>query len=134
MLYCKLKSRHGAILLEVLLAIVILALGLTGILQAMMTQTRAASVALDYFQAANALDGALAQKFLESEPQVFVEEKTSCASFDKQAQCIVQETGEMLSSFPEMTIKRIEGEIAWPSGKNSRSLTAAFYLPKVKEQ
>ncbi len=126
------KQAQGAILLEALVAVVILTVGLTFVLQAMMQHLRAARVAQEYSLAAQQLDNSLT-------PQILVSLNTNkkpsyiCAVSDDKFHCEVKTASALASPDKDINFQPVSFNLSWPSGKGDRSLNIPYYTARVQE-
>ncbi len=123
----------GAVLLEVLLAVAILAAGLTAVLQAMMAHARAASAASEYVQAVHALGQRMTPEVMARSVNDARDDQGPCLSDSDKFQCSMTLMGTVPSPHPQIVFQDFQTQVLWVSGKTDRSFKAAVYLPKVME-
>ena len=127
------RSVNGLALLEVLLAVLILAVGLTAVLQAMMAHARAASEASEYVQAVHALDQRMMPTLMSQTSFDAAEEQGPCGSGSEKFQCSMTSNGTVPSPHPQITFQNISARVHWASGNSEKGFQAAVYLPKVTQ-
>lgn len=131
MRYCRNRNQKGAILLEALLAVVILATALTAILQAMMSGLRSTIAAVDYMRAANILDQLMVEKFVAGSGNLKSVDPVQLESpYDRYRYFVnvsdVEDT--------DLKLRSVECSVEWPAGKGNRTLTAALLVPGAVKQ
>lgn len=124
---------RGAVLLEVLLAVSILAVGLSAVLQAMMAHANAASAAAEYVQALHALDLKITPKVMRQGGNDAVDEQGPCAEGSEKFQCSMTLADTMPSPHPQVMFQKIDVKVFWASGETTRNFKVTAYLPKVSE-
>ena len=130
----KYSSSRGAVLLEVLLAVAILAVGLTAVLQAMMAHANAASAAAEYVQAVHALDLWMTPKIFAQGGNDVMDEQGPCLDVLEKFQCSMTLAADILPSpHPQVMFQKIDMNVLWGSGKTTRNFKVTAYLPKVSE-
>lgn len=127
------RSLKGAVLMEVLLAVAILAVGLTAVLQSMMSHARAVSVASDYMQAVQALDQRMTPRIMGQTSADAIEEQGNCLPDSEKYRCSMTIAQTVPSPHPQVMFQRIQTEVLWSAGRTDRIFKAAFYFPKVIE-
>lgn len=126
--------QNGFVLMEVLLAVVILAIGLTAVLQAITAQARAASVAGQYVRAVLSLDGMMAPFFMGPASLPLSETEGACPLDIETYQCSLRIEETLPSPHPQVVFQFFEGQVTWSSGKDQRTLNVSFFNPKVLEK
>lgn len=130
MLCLKRSNSKGAVLLEVLLAVAILAAGLTVLIQSMSTHMRAIVLADQYARAALALDGFMGQIVMDNIPKTLPPDESPCPQINEPYQCSIALRETILPSpHPQVFFRIIDGNVHWRTGKNTRNLGIVFYSP-----
>jgi Tfp pilus assembly protein PilV len=129
MRFYKLANQEGVILLEVLLAVAILAFGLTAVIQAMMSGLRACTLASDYLRATSALDQKMIEKYIQkSTDKPSSEDGSLSAPFEHMTYAVdivpAREPG-----FDDMSFYQIKSTVYWQAGKGQRALSAGLLIP-----
>lgn len=124
------RNQSGAILLEALVATVILAVGLTAVLQAVMQHLRASVVAQEYYLAAQVLEdsmtGVLLAPSAGGKPAGL-----SCPAFkEKKYKCEVTNEGTRPSPDASVVFDHARLKLSWPSVKGERRIEVPLYLAK----
>lgn len=129
------RKDNGAVLIEVLLAVVILASSLTLIIRSLVMSLRATVYSRDYSQAVFLLDNKLGEivqrRFLEDSYQ---EEGGFPEPFEKYRYEITAQN--ILEEEPSGGVSEVNVLVSWESGKNERKISADTYLlhlPPVEE-
>lgn len=123
------KNKQGAILLEALLAVMILAVALTAIVQAMMSGLRAAVTSVEYLRAASLLESVMVEKFLAKAEGVKSQSRTAFEAPYDRYQYAVEMSDENDPLYKDLKLRRLECSVAWPAGKGTRTLAAALWMP-----
>lgn len=124
----------GFVLVEILLAVVILAIGLTAVLQSMTAQARAAGAVGQYVHTVLALDGMLAPFFMGPASLPLPETEIPCLPDTEAYQCSLRAALTLPSPHPQVVFQRIDGQVKWSSGKKQRTLNVWYFNPKVLEK
>lgn len=123
------KNQQGAILLEALLAVTILAVALTAIMQSMLSGLRAAVVSAEYLRAASLLDSVMTEKFLTRPDALTSRDEVEAKEPYERYKYSVRVSDENDPLFQDLNLKRLETSVVWPAGKGKRTLSAALILP-----
>lgn len=126
MRYCKNLNQKGAILLEALLAVVILATALTAVIQAMMSGLRSTVAAADYLRAANLLDQLMVENFLTDSSNLKPVEPAQLAAMYERYRYSVNVSDV---DDTDLKLRSVECSLEWPAGKGKRMLTAVLLAP-----
>lgn len=126
MQHCKRLNTQGAILLEALLSIVILAVALTAVMQAVMSGLRASVAGADYLSAVNILDHVMAEQFISA--SAVNEPVRLTAPYERYAFVThISKADEPV--YKDLTLRHVQCAVEWPVGQGTRTLTAAFLTP-----
>ena len=124
-------SARGALLLEALLVIVILAVCLTMIIESMVSGLRSAVLSRRYTQAALAADNALTRLSLGGDLDAGLIESGPCAAPFEDFGC------EILSSpraeEEALLLEDLALKVAWPAGRTDRVITVSTILSRQEE-
>ncbi len=123
------KNQQGAILLEALLAVTILAVALTAIMQSMLSGLRAAVVSAEYMRAASLLDSVMTEQFLTRPDALTSRDEVEAKEPYERYKYSVRVSDENDPFFQDLKLKRLETSVVWPAGKGKRTLSAALILP-----
>lgn len=123
------KNQQGAILLEALLAVTILAVALTAIMQSMLSGLRAAVVSAEYMRAASLLDSVMTEQFLTRPDALTSRDEVEAKEPYERYKYSVRVSDENDPLFQDLNLKRLETSVVWPAGKGKRTLSAALILP-----
>ncbi len=123
------KNQQGAILLEALLAVTILAVALTAIMQSMLSGLRAAVVSAEYMRAASLLDSVMTEQFLTRPDALTSRDEVEAKEPYERYKYSVRVSDENDPFFQDLNLKRLETSVVWPAGKGKRTLSAALILP-----
>lgn len=123
------KNQQGAILLEALLAVTILAVALTAIMQSMLSGLRAAVVSAEYLRAASLLDSVMTEQFLTRPDALTSRDEVEAKEPYERYKYSVRVSDENDPLFQDLNLKRLETSVVWPAGKGKRTLSAALLLP-----
>ncbi len=123
------KNQQGAILLEALLAVTILAVALTAIMQSMLSGLRAAVVSAEYLRAASLLDSVMTEQFLTRPDALTSRDEVEAKEPYERYKYSVRVSDENDPLFQDLNLKRLETSVVWPAGKGKRTLSAALILP-----
>ena len=123
------KNKRGAILLEALLAVTILAVALTAIMQCMLSGLRAAVVSAEYLRAASLLDSVMTEQFLTKPDSLASRDDVEAKEPYERYKYSVRVSDENDPLFQDLKLKRLETSVVWPAGKGKRTLSAALLLP-----
>lgn len=127
------KDKNGAILLEALLAVTILAVALTAIMQSMLSGLRAAVVSSEYLRAASLLDSVMTEQFLTKPDALASRDEVEAKEPYERYRYSVRVFDEPDPLFPDLKLKRLETSVVWPAGKGKRTLSAALLLPGIAQ-
>lgn len=130
--YFKVQARpaaQGALLIEVLMAVAILATALLMILKAMAGALRASTYTSDYAVAAFLLEEKIAEGMMSPEAAAAVDEDGSFEEpFDKYTYRIqVHKLPEEIENLAPLT--QMDLQIQWPSRSASKGLAVSTFLP-----
>ena len=123
------KNQQGAILLEALLAVTILAVALTAIMQSMLSGLRAAVVSAEYLRAASLLDSVMTEQFLTRPDALTSRDEVEAKEPYERYKYSVRVSDENDPLFQDLNLKRLVTSVVWPAGKGKRTLSAALILP-----
>ena len=123
------KNQQGAILLEALLAVTILAVALTAIMQSMLSGLRAAVVSAEYMRAASLLDSVMTEQFLTRPDALTSRDEVEAKEPYERYKYSVRVSDENDPLFQDLNLKRLVTSVVWPAGKGKRTLSAALILP-----
>ena len=128
MRYYKSLNQRGAILLEALLAVVILSVALTAVIQAMMSGLRSSVLAADYLRSMNILDQLMIENFVAASDDLKSIEPTQFAAPYERYRYFVNVSDV---DDTDLKLRSVECAVEWPAGKGKRILTAAFLMPEA---
>ena len=123
------KNQQGAILLEAWLAVTILAVALTAIMQSVRSGLRAAVVSAEYLRAASLLDSVMTEQFLTRPDALTSRDEVEAKEPYERYKYSVRVSDENDPLFQDLNLKRLETSVVWPAGKGKRTLSAALILP-----
>ena len=124
----------GFVLVEILLAVVILAIGLTAVLQSMTAQARAAGAVGLYVFAVLVLVGMMAPFFMGPASLPLPETEVTCLPDTEAYQCSLRAALTLPSPHPQVVFEGIDSQVKWSSGKKQRTLNVWYFNPKVLEK
>ena len=122
------KSEDGALLMEALLAVVILSVSLTLIIQSLMTSRRASVYSRDY---------SIAGYLLESKMFELVQQRWIEAPFEEEGvfsepygdyQYRIEAVSLDAGKTDEQGLNEVKVEVSWPRGNKRRTFSVATYL------
>lgn len=129
---CKQDMQRGAILLEALVAVVVLTIGLTAVLQAMMSHYRGAVLAQEYYQASQALGDSLAASMISASGTDKAPDG-SCLEESERYECSITSKDTIPSPEPEVVFDQAQVRLEWPSGQGKRAIEVPFYWARGRE-
>lgn len=116
------------------MAIVILAVALTALVQTMTSSLRSSVVANDYLTAAGLVDRMMVEKFVTAgRNDVKSVASTPLNEPYERFQSAMDVSGANEPVFAHLNLKNIAYTVTWPSGKSKREFTAALLTPEVAQ-
>jgi len=123
-LLCK---REGVIMIEVLCAVVILAVCLTMIIRSLLIGVEALVIAKDYMQATMLIDEKMFDLMKKSLSQELLAQE---GSFDRPGKDYryFLEIDNLPADYPAENMNEVKLSVSWPSGRNRREVSVATFL------
>ena len=127
------SDKNGSVLLEALLSVVIMAVGLTAVMQSLTTSYKAALINKDYLQAIMLVENHLALVISGKDPEA-VFNKHDDPEADERFEYEQTEKPEAFST--DKSLREIDLNVSWTTGhqKNQLLVTTLLFIPPDEEK
>lgn len=131
-------KQQGVVLVEALLAIVILSIALTSIIQAMMSSLQASAASVDYIRGVGILNRVMVKRLI-STPESFA--SVPCLRFPEPFEFYsykVQVSDNIDPVYADLNFRGFDISVSWPAGEfakqSERVLSVEFLVPGKAEK